>query len=446
MVYNYNDSTNILKHNSVSQEEINIELKEIYESLKLIPEFGTIYMEYLSALIYSIYENIDLFKDIILVNARSIEEIVRLIDKKVNDIREQEKSRKLFMNISFEGRFTSKNGTSLRQVLIKLTKLILDIKSKNAKAKLGEAFEYVIMLAEKDKNIPYSNKEFYTPKGVVKTMVNMLNIFPESSIYNPACGTGNFITESAKKGNIYVFGETKNLGNFNICITNLWLHDIFNKRIKENDEEITPQVDFAISNPPFVSKKINEDHYNLASHKDSYLNYLSKMINTVNNYGKVSIILPQGFLFKKTKFDTYVRSKLVKDGMIDAIVALPEKIFFGSKIPAVILMIDKGKRNKNILFIDASNEYESMRKTNILTEENQKKIVDTYRKRETIQNYSYLAKLEEIEKNDFDLSIKRYIKIKNEIKQINKEEVEEKIFELERKRKEIQEEIQRLLK
>ena len=92
MVYNYNDSTNILKHNSVSQEEINIELKEIYESLKLIPEFGTIYMEYLSALIYSIYENIDLFKDIILVNARSIEEIVRLIDKKVNDIREQEKS------------------------------------------------------------------------------------------------------------------------------------------------------------------------------------------------------------------------------------------------------------------------------------------------------------------------------------------------------------------
>ena len=93
---------------------------------------------------------------------------------------------------------------------------------------IAEAFEDAITKAAKNNEISFQNTEYYTPNEIVKTMIDLLPIRNNSSIYNPACGVGNFIVESAKLGSIYAFGDESNISNYNICMTNLWLHNIEN--------------------------------------------------------------------------------------------------------------------------------------------------------------------------------------------------------------------------
>lgn len=162
--------------------------------------------------------------------------------------------------------------------------------------------------------------------------------------------------------------------------------------------------------------------------------------------GKVSIILPHGFLFKKTKSEYNVRRILIEKNYIEAIIGLPEKLFYDTKIPVVILLINKDKKKEGTIFIDASKEFVEERKNNILTEENQKKIIDTYLKYEEKPNYSYIASTTEIKKNNYDLSIKKYVKIKSEINEINREELQKKVYDLEREKDIIQDKIKDILK
>ena len=169
------------------------------------------------------------------------------------------------------------------------------------------------------------------------------------------------------------------------------------------------------------------------------------MLESIHSKGKMAIILPHGFLFKKTKIESYIRQKLVEENYIDAIISLPGKLFYTTKIPVVILVINKAKKNKEILFIDASKEYESKRKTNILTVENQEKIQNTYKNYEEITNYSYVVKIEEIKKNNYDLSINNYVKIQNKMTNIDVDQLEKNIKFLEHKREKIQKEIRNLL-
>ena len=311
------------------------------------------------------------------------------------------------------------------------------------------------MKAAQNNEISFNNKEYYTPKGLVKTMVNLLNIKDGMAIYNPACGTGNFITESAKQANIYAFGEENNISNYNICITNLWLHDIYNKRIKVNSNEKFQEVDIAIANPPFVDdnkEALNTAenlehlyHYDVSPNASSYLKYLVMMLESIHIYGKMAIILPHGFLFKRTNEEYRLRQRLIKNNYIDAIIGLPEKLFYNTKIPVVILIINKSRRKDGVLFIDASKEFTSKRRTNILTVENQKKIVDIYQKYEDIKACSYVANLKEIEQKDYNLSINQYIQIENKTEQINVEEIKETLQCLENERLEIQKEITELM-
>ncbi len=186
--------------------------------------------------------------------------------------------------------------------------------------------------------------------------------------------------------------------------------------------------------------------YEIEPSKNAYIKYLIRMIESIDQHGKVITIVPQGFLFKKNKTEYHLRKKLIQSNYISSIIALPEKLFYHTKVPVVILIIDKTKKTKDFLFIDASKEYKRERKINILTTENQDKIVDTYQKFEKIDNYSYVASFEEIKQNDYELSVKKYVKLQEKTEEINQEKLKEKIKKLEEEKNKVQKELNYLLK
>lgn len=438
----------------LEEEEVNKRLEEISIELRKIIDIGTNYMEYMGALIYVMYESQEQLKSILPHVLEDNELLIKELNRQLQKIKEKEEEEKLFKKFKFSEVINKQNFEILKIIVAELYDLIIKVE----KAKIAEAFEYCIMKAASRNEMISKNGEYYTPKGLVKLMVEIADIEDKMAIYNPASGTGEFIIESAKRGEIYVFGEESDSSNYNICQTNLWLHDIKNKRIEEEQEVKLPKVDLAIANPPFVDyarpsirnhRSIQEknDRYDLAiSSKSNYIRFLVKMLQNVHEQGKVEIVVPQGFLFKKERLDYAVRKDLIEKNYIEAIIGMSEKLFFDTKTSVVILVINKAKKREGVLFLDASEDYKSKRKANILTIENQQKIAKAYRAYETVENYSYVASLEEIVKNDYDLSIKRYVRCKYKTEKINEEKLKERVSQLEEERYKIDCKIRNLLK
>lgn len=441
-----------MSEETIKQDEVNKKLEEISIELGKIVNIGMNNMEYMAALIYAMYQNHEQLQRILKYNELLVEEL----DRQVQEIGEKNSKEKIFKKLKFRDVINEQNFEIFKMIVEELEELIVKV-GKEGKNKIAEAFEYCIMKAASRNERISKNGEYYTPKGLVKLMVEMADIKNNMAIYNPACATGEFIIESAKRGEIYAFGEEDDNSNYNICQTNLWLHEIENKRIEEEQEVRIPKVDLAIANPPFVDyaspsiknhRPFQERNYRYdiaIRSKSSYIRFLVKMLENVHEQGKVEIVVPQGFLFKKEKLEDAVRRDLIEKKYIEAIIGLPEKLFFDTKISVVILVINKAKKREDVLFIDASNDYKSKRKTNILTVENQEKIVKAYRAYETIENYSYVASLEEIAKNDYDLSIKRYVQYQSKIEKVNEEELKEKVSQLEKERYRIDCEIRKLI-
>lgn len=443
-------------------EQVKQELNQIANQLKRIPNIHLSYMEYLSALLYIVYEYKSEFQE--MKQYKIGEKLLEKLQSKLEEIRKKEKSAKLFHNIDFDKRLTAEEKSTVREVVQGLIELIIKIEKieKKSKVVLAEAFEYVIMKAEQERGVPSADEEIYTPKGVVKTLVKLLAIQEKQAIFNPTCGTGNFIVEAVKsientkKSEVYIFGETTSIRNYNICMTNLWLHDIYHKRIKQEEEEAFPLFDIILGNPPFSEEKSNRIRslklqqiyyrYGISETTKSYIKYLAEMLERLNEVGKMAIIVPQGFLFKKEKSEYRMRRDWIDKSYIDAVISLPEKLFYDTKIPVVVLVIKKKReRKKEVLFIDASREYTSKRKTNILTVENQDKIAQTYQKYQEEPYYSCIVTLEEIRNQDYNLNIRQYVKIQTEEEEVDQRELERKVLELTRDRRRIQGEIAELI-
>ena len=274
-------------------------------------------------------------------------------------------------------------------------------------------------------------------------MIDLLPIRNNSSIYNPACGVGNFIVESAKLGSIYAFGDESNISNYNICMTNLWLHNIENKRIDNIKIDKMPKVDYVVANPPFAinnmqkgDKELNNMlyKYGVFENASSYSKFIVMMLESVKEGGKISVVFPHGFLFKKTISECNLRKYLVDNGYIEAIISLPEKMFNGTKIPVIILVLQKKYREEDIIYIDASKEYIKGRKLNSLSEENQSKIIKTYENKSEISNYSIKVGAEIIRKNDYNLNIKKYLKSPKKEKSVNIKTEKQELQRLEEER------------
>lgn len=330
---------------------------------------------------------------------------------------------------------------------------------------LGDAYEY--MISQFAAGAGKKAGEFYTPQEVSQILADIVTTGKTRlrSVYDPTCGSGSLLIRAARNGRAEdIYGQEKNPTTYNLCRMNMLLHGIkfSNFKIENNDtlerDELAERAgadgfDAVVANPPFSAtwsasqKFLSDDRFSkvgvLAPKSKADYAFILHMIHHLNDGGTMACVAPHGVLFRGAAEGTIRRYLIEKKNYIDAIIGLPANIFYGTSIPTCILVLKKcRKENDNILFIDASREFEKVKTQNKLRPEHIKKIVSTYRERKEIEKYSHLATLDEIKENDFNLNIPRYVDTFEEEEAIDIKAVMKEIKELEAKRADLDKEIE----
>lgn len=338
---------------------------------------------------------------------------------------------------------------------------------------LGDSYEYLIgkFAASAGKKAG----EFYTPQQVSKLLAKLVTKAQGKTnlknVYDPACGSGSLLLRIGAEANVRsYYGQELNNTTYNLARMNMLLHNlsykqfsIFNGDTLENPcpehMEIarTEGFDAVVANPPYSAQwsadpKFLEDerfsgYGKLAPRSKADYAFVLHMIYSLGESGTCAVVLPHGVLFRGAAEET-IRTTLIKDrNYLDAVIGLPANLFYGTSIPTCILVFKKcRKQGDNILFIDASKEFESGKNQNRLTDENVEKIVQTYMKREDVDKYANCASMKEIENNGYNLNIPRYVDTFEEEKPIDIHAVMKDLKDLEKQRKELDKEISVYLK
>lgn len=330
---------------------------------------------------------------------------------------------------------------------------------------LGDAYEY--MIGQFAAGAGKKAGEFYTPQEVSEILSEIVITGKTrlKSVYDPTCGSGSLLLRTARGGNAdAIFGQEKNPTTFNLCRMNMLLHgikykdfEIHNGDTLENDELGEHQFDAVVANPPFsaewtaAEKFNNDDRFSkagvLAPKSKADYAFILHMLYHLNDGGTMACVAPHGVLFRGAAEGKIRKFLIEKKNYIDAIIGLPANIFYGTSIPTCILVMKKCRQSDdNILFIDASKEFEKVKTQNKLRPEHIQKIIDTYRNRTEIEKYSHCATLKEIAENDYNLNIPRYVDTFEEEEEIDIQAVMAEIKELEAKRTELDAQIEVYLK
>ena len=330
---------------------------------------------------------------------------------------------------------------------------------------LGDAYEY--MIGQFAAGAGKKAGEFYTPQEVSEILSEIVVTGKTrlKSVYDPTCGSGSLLLRTARGGNAdTIYGQEKNPTTFNLCRMNMLLHgikykdfEIHNGDTLENDELGELQFDAVVANPPFsaewtaAEKFNNDDRFSkagvLAPKSKADYAFILHMLYHLNDGGTMACVAPHGVLFRGAAEGKIRRFLIEKKNYIDAIIGLPANIFYGTSIPTCILVMKKCRQSDdNILFIDASKEFEKVKTQNKLRPEHIQKIIETYRTRAEIEKYSHCATLKEIEENDYNLNIPRYVDTFEEEEEIDIKAVMAEIKELESKRTELDAQIEVYLK
>lgn len=330
---------------------------------------------------------------------------------------------------------------------------------------LGDAYEY--MIGQFAAGAGKKAGEFYTPQEVSEILSEIVVTGKTrlKSVYDPTCGSGSLLLRTARGGNAdTIYGQEKNPTTFNLCRMNMLLHgikykdfEIHNGDTLENDELGEHQFDAVVANPPFsaewtaAEKFNNDDRFSkagvLAPKSKADYAFILHMLYHLNDGGTMACVAPHGVLFRGAAEGKIRRFLIEKKNYIDAIIGLPANIFYGTSIPTCILVMKKCRQSDdNILFIDASKEFEKVKTQNKLRPEHIQKIIETYRTRAEIEKYSHCATLKEIEENDYNLNIPRYVDTFEEEEEIDIKAVMAEIKELESKRTELDVQIEVYLK
>lgn len=330
---------------------------------------------------------------------------------------------------------------------------------------LGDAYEY--MIGQFAAGAGKKAGEFYTPQEVSEILSEIVVTGKTrlKSVYDPTCGSGSLLLRTARGGNAdTIYGQEKNPTTFNLCRMNMLLHgikykdfEIHNGDTLENDELGEHQFDAVVANPPFsaewtaAEKFNNDDRFSkagvLAPKSKADYAFILHMLYHLNDGGTMACVAPHGVLFRGAAEGKIRRFLIEKKNYIDAIIGLPANIFYGTSIPTCILVMKKCRQSDdNILFIDASKEFEKVKTQNKLRPEHIQKIIETYRTRAEIEKYSHCATLKEIEENDYNLNIPRYVDTFEEEEEIDIKAVMAEIKVLESKRTELDAQIEVYLK
>lgn len=321
---------------------------------------------------------------------------------------------------------------------------------------LGDAYEY--MISQFAASAGKKAGEFYSPQQVSKILAKIVTVGKTDlkSVYDPACGSGSLLLRVAKEANVRKFyGQELTSTTYNLARMNMLLHDISyqnfdiqNADTIEEPQHMEMKFEAVVANPPYSAKWssdvafLDDERFSaygrLAPKSKADYAFVQHMIHQLDDNGTMAVVLPHGVLFRGAA-EGVIRKYLIDDkNYLDAVIGLPANIFFGTSIPTCIMVFKKCREeDDNVIFIDASSEFEKGKNQNILTDENVEKIVETYKSRETIDKYSYAALLSEIEENDYNLNIPRYVDTFEEeepvdLKEISKrmKEIDEEIVEI----------------
>ncbi|HPV20472.1 MAG TPA: type I restriction-modification system subunit M [bacterium] len=336
---------------------------------------------------------------------------------------------------------------------------------------LGDAYEYLIgqFAAGSGKKAG----EFYTPQqisDILSAIVTLDSHDPKKGekkkierVLDFACGSGSLLLNVRKKmmkanGTIgKIYGQEKNITTYNLCRMNMLLHEVKDTEFEIhhgdtllNDwdilNEINPakklEFDAVVANPPFSyrwdsSEAMGEDFrfksHGLAPKSAADFAFLLHGFHFLSDKGTMAIILPHGVLFRGGS-EERIRTKLLKDGHIDTVIGLPANLFFSTGIPVCILVLKKCKKPDDVLFINASSDenFEKGKRQNKLLPEHINKIVETYKYRKEENRYSRRVSMNEIEKNEFNLNISRYVSTSVDEELIDLKEVNKKIVDIDK--------------
>lgn len=303
---------------------------------------------------------------------------------------------------------------------------------------IGDVYEFLIERFASDAGKKAG--EFYTPSPVANLLAELMNPQAGSRICDPTCGSGSLLIKVAQKigsNNFSIYGQEVNGSTYALARMNMFLHGMDDATIRWGDTINNPlllegdalmKYDIVVANPPFSLDKwgaenASNDRYNrfwrgVPPKSKGDFAFISHMVETAyENKGKVGVVVAHGVLFRGSG-EGKIREKMIDENLLEAVIGLPANLFFGTGIPTAILVFNKGKKTTDILFIDASNEYVEGKNQNSLSKENIQHIAETYRNFQAnptgeagiiLAKYAYRATLEEIQTNDYNLNIPRYV-------------------------------------
>lgn len=334
----------------------------------------------------------------------------------------------LDLNSTKLGNNASDRNALVAKVLSHLDDIDFDISNTEADV-LGDAYEYLI--GEFASGAGKKAGEFYTPQTVSTLLAKIVTQGKERlrSVYDPTCGSGSLLLRVKRevKDVDMIYGQEMNRTTYNLARMNMILHDVHFAKfdIKQENTLTRPQhldkkFDAVVANPPFSAKWsadplfLQDERFasygKLAPSSKADMAFVQHMLYQLDDNGTMAVVLPHGVLFRGSS-EGVIRQYLIEQmNVVDAIIGLPANIFYGTSIPTCILVLKKNREQSgNILFIDASNDFEKQKNQNKLLPEHLDKIVAAFEKRENIEKYAHVATLQEVKDNDYNLNIPRYV-------------------------------------
>ena len=365
------------------------------------------------------------------------------------------------------GRGEAERSKLISKIILKINEIDFRLEDSEIDI-LGDAYEYLI--GQFAANAGKKAGEFYTPQAVSEIMARIVTLGKTrlKNVYDPTCGSGSLLLRVRKmidENTGMLYGQEKEPTTYNLARMNMLMHgvpyyrfNIYNDDTLENpsEEHMSLKFDAIVANPPYSANWSSNDKFlederfsaygKLAPKSKADYAFVQHMIHLLDDDGTMAVVLPHGVLFRGAAEQT-IRKYLIKDkNYLDAVIGLPANIFFGTSIPTTILIFKKCKETKDVLFIDASNDYEKSKNKNALLPEHIDKIVETYEKRQTVDKYSYVASLDEIKENDYNLNIPRYVDTFEEEEPIDLDQVRKDLDSTNQEIEEIKAEINKYLR
>ncbi len=421
-----------------------------------------------------------------LYGKRNDPEIGEIINKALERIENENtgKLRGVFRNIDFNseailGKAKERNAM-LRSLLEDFNQLSLKPSQLGNEDIVGNAYQYMIGLFASDAG--KKGGEFYTPAEVSELLARLVKPKENDRIYDPTCGSGSLLLKVAKQvpsKKVAIYGQERNGATHSLALMNMYLHGIDDAKIEWGDTLANPlhledgklmKFQVIVANPPFSLDKwamgfagegSTDKKFKMEASLDPHRRFewgvppaskgdyafVQHMLYSLAENGRMATILPHGVLFRGAS-EGKIRKQIIDMNLLDAVIGLPEGLFYGTGIPACIMVFRKDRTRNDVLFIDASGEgnYEKGKNQNKLREQDIEKIVETFEKRETIDKYSYVATLEEIKENDYNLNIPRYVDTFEEEDPIDMEAVKKNIYNIKKELQEVEEQMREYLK